>query len=76
MDTGDRVKILVDYEQNLDVEGNKLQVVQYTQFKVPEILKVDLISRHGNTMEIAALFRGSEKLKDALQKMQNLLYSS
>ena len=186
VDTGSRVKILVDYEQNLDADGNKLQVVKYTdytaekvramfpsaatllskwqsaeernlitqeleergisfdelaevtgykdadpfdllcnvafnaplrtrreraerlkkgkldffdyfspearevlneildkyiehsvtQFKVPEILKVDPISRHGNTMEIAALFGGAEKLKQALQKMQNLLYSS
>ena len=186
VDTGTRVKILVDYEQNLDADGNKLQVVKYTdytaekvramfpsaatllskwqsveernlitqeleergisfdelaevtgykdadpfdllcnvafnaplrtrreraerlkkgkldffdyfspearevlneildkyiehsvtQFKVPEILKVDPISRHGNTMEIAALFGGAEKLKLALQKMQNLLYSS
>lgn len=47
-----------------------------TQFKVPDILRVDPISRHGNTLEIAALFGGTEKLKNALQKLQNLLYSS
>ncbi len=184
VDMGDRVKIVVDYEQNLDVDGNKLRVVKYTdytaekvrsmfpsaavllskwqsanersaimqeleergisfgelaevtgykdadpfdllcyvafnaplrtrreraehlkkgrvdffdyfspeareilneildkyiehsvaQFKVPDILKVDPISRHGNTMEMAALFGGAEKLKEALQRMQNLLY--
>lgn len=46
-----------------------------TQFKVPDILKVAPISAHGNVMEIAALFKGPEKLKDALEQLQNMLYS-
>lgn len=185
VDTGDRVKIVVDYEQNLDAEGNKLRIVKYTdyaakkvklmfpsaaallskwqsaeernaiiealgekgisfeelakvteqedadpfdllchvafnaplrtrleraerlkkgkvdffdyfspearnilneildkyiehgvaQFKVPDILKVEPISRHGNVMEIASLFSGPDKLREALIKLQNLLYS-
>lgn len=185
VDTGDRVKIVVDYEQNLDAEGNRLRVVKYTdytadkvramfpsaavllskwqsaeerntiiealeekgisfeelanvtgredadpfdllchvafnaplrtrleraerlkkgkvdffdyfspeakavlneilnkyiehgvaQFKVPDILKVEPISRHGNVMEIASLFSGPDKLREALIKLQNLLYS-
>lgn len=45
------------------------------QFKVPDILKVEPISRHGNVMEITALFKGPEKLKEALEKLQNMLYS-
>ena len=45
------------------------------QFKVPDILKVDPISKHGNTLEIAAVFNGPENLKDALAKLQNFLYS-
>jgi type I restriction enzyme R subunit len=44
------------------------------QFKMPDILKVDPISSHGNVMEIAALFKGPEKLKDALEQLQNMLY--
>lgn len=45
------------------------------QFKVPDILKVDPISKHGNTLEIAAVFNGPENLKDALTKLQTFLYS-
>ena len=45
------------------------------QFKVPDILKVDPIARHGNVMEIAKLFSGPEKLKQALEEMQKLLYA-
>ena len=44
------------------------------QFKVPDILKVDPISAHGNVMEITALFKGPEELKEALEKLQNMLY--
>ncbi len=45
------------------------------QFKVPDILRVDPIVRHGNVMEIARLFSGPEKLKQALEEMQKLLYA-
>ncbi|MCG2724688.1 MAG: hypothetical protein L6420_00295 [Elusimicrobia bacterium] len=44
------------------------------QFKVPDILKIDPISKHGNTLEIAAIFNGPENLKYALAKLQTLLY--
>ena len=47
----------------------------YAQFKVPDILKVEPISQHGNVMEIASLFDGPDKLREALQDLQNLLYS-
>ena len=45
------------------------------QFKVPDILRVEPIVRHGNVMEIAKLFSGHEKLKQALEEMQKLLYA-
>jgi type I restriction enzyme R subunit len=45
------------------------------QFKVPDILKVPPISKHGNVMEIAQRFGGAEKLRTALTMMQNLLYA-
>jgi type I restriction enzyme R subunit len=45
------------------------------QFKVPDILKVDPIARHGNVIEIASLFSGPEKLREAFEKLQTLLYS-
>src|SRR3989338_6899844 len=37
VDTGTRVKILVDYEQNLDADGNKLQVVKYTDYTAEKV---------------------------------------
>ena len=45
-----------------------------TEFKIPDILKVEPISQHGNVVEIAAKFGGADKLRDALEKMQTLLY--
>lgn len=45
------------------------------QFKIPDILKVEPIIQHGNPMEIANLFSGPEKLKEALEKLQTLLYA-
>ncbi len=45
------------------------------QFKMPDILKVPPISKHGNVIEIAQRFSGAEKLRTALEKMQNLLYA-
>jgi len=45
------------------------------QFKMPDILKVEPISGHGNVMEISALFGGPDQLKDALFQLQNYLYA-
>ena len=44
------------------------------QFKLPDILNIEPISRHGNTLEIMQKFDGAEKLKNALHKLQNYLY--
>lgn len=46
------------------------------QFKIPDILKVEPISLHGNPMEIADVFGGTANLKAALEYLQNLLYVS
>lgn len=45
------------------------------QFKIPDILKIDPISKHGNVMEIAGKFGGTERLRKAVYEMQNLLYA-
>jgi type I restriction enzyme R subunit len=44
------------------------------QFSIPDILKVPPLSVHGNVMEIAKLFGGPEKLKEAVAKLQSLIY--
>ena len=46
------------------------------QFKLPDILNVNPISRHGNVIEISAKFNGPERLKEALDQLQTFLYSS
>ena len=46
------------------------------QFTVPDVLKVPPISERGNVLEIAKLFGGAEKLKEAVQELQTLLYAA
>lgn len=46
------------------------------QFKLPDILKVEPISNHGNVMEIADYFGGLNNLKMALEQLQVLLYAA
>jgi len=46
------------------------------QFLIPDVLKVPPLSEHGNAMEIAALFGGPEKLREAVNKLQTLLYAA
>jgi type I restriction enzyme R subunit len=45
------------------------------QFTLPDVLKVRPISDHGNVAEIAKRFGGFEKLGDAVNKLQTLLYA-
>lgn len=45
------------------------------QFVVPDILKVPPISERGNVIEIAGYFGGSEKLREAVNELQTLLYA-
>ncbi len=46
------------------------------QFVLPDVLKVPPVSQHGNVIEIAKLFGGPEKLRDAVNELQTLLYAA
>ncbi len=46
------------------------------QFKMPMVLKVPPISEHGNVREIADYFGGAERLKEAVDQLQVLLYAA
>jgi len=46
------------------------------QFVLPEALEVPPLSEHGNVMEIAEKFGGSDKLVDAVHQLQTLLYAA
>ena len=46
------------------------------QFIIPDVLKVPPISNHGNVIEIANLFGGPERLKEAVNQLQTLLYAA
>ncbi len=46
------------------------------QFVVPDILKVPPISERGNVIEIANYFGGAEKLREAVNELQTLLYAT
>jgi type I restriction enzyme R subunit len=47
-----------------------------TQFVIPDVLKVPPIPSHGNVSEIAGLFGGPEKLRQALAELQVALYAA
>src|SRR5216117_4068074 len=46
------------------------------QFVLPEVLKVPPISERGNVMEIAKIFGGGDKLRDAVNELQAVLYAA
>ena len=46
------------------------------QFLIPDILKVPPISEHGNVVEIAELFGGPDQLREAVHRLQTLLYAA
>ncbi len=46
------------------------------QFLIPDALKVPPISERGNAIEIANLFGGPEKLREAVGELQSLLYAA
>ncbi len=46
------------------------------QFKLPDILKLPPLIRHGNPLEIAEKFGGAKKLRSALANMQSMLYAA
>ncbi|HEY3324153.1 MAG TPA: DEAD/DEAH box helicase family protein [Planctomycetota bacterium] len=44
------------------------------QFIIPDVLKVPPLSEQGNVVEIVKLFGGAERLRDAVNQLQTLLY--
>jgi type I restriction enzyme R subunit len=46
------------------------------QFVIPDVLKVPPISERGNVMEIATLFGGPDRLRQAVSQLQTLLYAA
>jgi type I restriction enzyme R subunit len=46
------------------------------QFVLPDVLEVPPLSAHGNVMEIAEFFGGTEELKEAVNQLQTLLYAA
>lgn len=46
------------------------------QFVIPDVLEVPPINRHGNIIEIAALFGGPERLREVVNALQTLLYAA
>jgi type I restriction enzyme R subunit len=46
------------------------------QFAIPDVLEVPPISQYGNLMEIAEKFGRSERLAEAVQQLQALLYAA
>jgi len=47
-----------------------------TQFTIPDILKVQPLSNHGNIIEIANIFGGPIQLRSAVSELQSLLYAA
>ena len=43
---------------------------------MPASLKVKAVDKYGNVREIAGLFGGADKLKQAVEQLQSLLYSA
>jgi len=46
------------------------------QFLIPDVLKLPPISDHGNVLEIVGFFGGPEKLREAVNQLQTLLYAA
>ncbi|PLY15321.1 MAG: DEAD/DEAH box helicase [Sedimenticola sp.] len=45
-----------------------------SQFSIPDALQVPPISKHGNVMEIANLFGGAPQMRQAVDRLQAMLY--
>ncbi len=46
------------------------------QFKIPDVLEVPPISRHGDVIEIIDMFGGADRLRKAVTELQALLYAA
>jgi type I restriction enzyme R subunit len=67
--TGDAKTILNELLEKYTEHG-------VAQFTIPDVLKLEPISSHGNVMEIASHFGGPAKLREAVNQLQTLLYSA
>lgn len=47
-----------------------------SQFRIPDVLEVPPLSRHGNIIEIASKFGGADKLMEAVSHLQHILYAA
>lgn len=59
----------------LDALLNKYTDFGPTQFNISDVVKVAPISSYGNILEIAGRFGGPLQMKQAVDQMQNLLYT-
>lgn len=48
----------------------------FAQFKLPDVLKLSPIDKHGNIREISAIFGGADKLRNAIEQLQSELYAA
>jgi len=48
----------------------------FAQFKLPDVLKLSPIDKHGNIREISSIFGGADKLKTAIERLQAELYAA
>jgi type I restriction enzyme R subunit len=62
-------EILADLLEKYAADGE-------TQFTLPDVLKVQPITRHGNVAEISAKFGGAEQLRAAVDQLQSRLYAA
>ena len=46
------------------------------QFVIPDVLELPPINQHGNVIEIARRFGGEDKLVEAVNRLQSLLYAA
>jgi type I restriction enzyme R subunit len=60
----------------LDELVEKYAVYGTAEFVLPGALQVPPISDRGNVIEIAKLFGGAEKLREAVNQLQTLLYAA
>jgi type I restriction enzyme R subunit len=65
-----------DARQILDELLDKYTEHGTAQFVIPDVLEVPPISLHGNVIEIATRFGGVDRLREAVVKLQTLLYAA
>ena len=61
--------ILADLQEKYTEHGS-------AQFVIPDVLKLPPISERGKVIEIVKLFGGPDRLKEAVDELQSLLYAA